>query len=567
VPPRSATAAFHAGRALRVLAALRVEWGAGAAARKLEALRALGAARLARAADVERLHEALCFLHAYPDDAAVLAEVERLLGGFASRADLARHRLTLADTGIAGTAIRFRFYSAMAAWLVARFPGRVRIDWPEFDGAARLASMLHLLVPYCETPGLDTADLTPRRWIELLKGPDETDAEFLVRRFAALRGDEFVRETLYDALDVPLRVAAGPGPPSRTLARWSGAPVVFRRGALAEGRPDLRRESTRKPRAVRAVGPPEADRLIDLAREAMATRQRDLDAFANADRRDVRLVEFDAGLQFVCFGVVPPRRLVLEAVYGFLTLQNGVPAGYVLASSLFGSSEIAYNVFEAFRGVDAARVFARVVALARHLFGSDTLSIDPFQLGYGNDEGLRSGAWWFYYKLGFRPDHPDVQRLAGRELARMRRRPAHRSSRATLERLAAEPMFLHLGRQRADVLGRLDPGNVGLAVSRYLAARFGAEREAALRDCARAAARRLGVRSLAGWSAAEREAWQRWAPLAVLLPGVERWTEREKRACAAVMRAKGGRRESEFVARFDAHRPLRRAVARLASGN
>ena len=31
-----------------------------------------------------------------------------------------------------------------------------------------------------------------------------------------------------------------------------------------------------------------------------------------------------------------------------------------------------------------------------------------------------------------------------------------------------------------------------------------------------------------------------------------------------MIRAKGGRRESEFVRRFDAHRPLRAAVAEVA---
>jgi hypothetical protein len=45
---------------------------------------------------------------------------------------------------------------------------------------------------------------------------------------------------------------------------------------------------------------------------------------------------------------------------------------------------------------------------------------------------------------------------------------------------------------------------------------------------------------------------------------VERWTGAERRALVAVVRAKGGRRESDFVARFDAHRPLREAVLALA---
>ena len=117
----------------------------------------------------------------------------------------------------------------------------------------------------------------------------------------------------------------------------------------------------------------------------------------------MRVVEWDDGLQFACLGVLPERRFLLEAVYAFLTLRNGVPIGYALSSALFGSSEVAYNVFETFRGGEAAHVYARLLATVRTLFGSDTFAIYPYQLGHENDEGLASGAWWFYYKLGFRP--------------------------------------------------------------------------------------------------------------------------------------------------------------------
>src|SRR4029077_13985236 len=121
--------------------------------------------------------------------------------------------------------------------------------------------------------------------------------------------------------------------------------------------------------------------LIDLAREAMVTRSRDLDVFCWGDPRDVRLVDAGGGLQCACIGFRPDRRLLLEAVYGFLTLKNGVPIGYVLCSALFGSSEIAYNVFETFRGAEAARVYGRVLGMVRSLFGSDTFTIYPYQLG------------------------------------------------------------------------------------------------------------------------------------------------------------------------------------------
>ena len=247
-----------------------------------------------------------------------------------------------------------------------------------------------------------------------MRGPRETDGAFLVKRFETEPGDAFTREKHYEDFDVPYVLRPGPGTPNRTHARFAGSRVLFQRRALRLERPDLRRELRRTPLAVVDVEPREAEALIDLARESMVTRARDLYSFKYPDPRDVRMIECGDGLQFACIGLVPERRLMLEAVYAFLMLKNGVPLGYVLVSSLFNSSEIAYNVFESFRGGESGYVYGRVLAAARHVFGAEAFTIDPYQLGHDNAEGLKSGAWWFYYKLGFRPHDPGRAAGAGR---------------------------------------------------------------------------------------------------------------------------------------------------------
>jgi hypothetical protein len=410
---------------------------------------------------------------------------------------------------------------------------------------------------------LDELTGAPREWIERLKGPRETDAAFLIRRFERLAGDSFTRESLFESFDLPVKLSPGRTTPSRTHARYAGSPVVFRSEPLSRQRPDLLAEALRAPLAVNALSPREGRKLVDLAREAMVTRSRDLNVFEHADERDVRLADCGDGLQFACLGVVPERRLLLESAYGFLTLQNGVPIGYVLLSALFSSSEVAFNVFETFRGGEAGRVFGRVLGLARALFGSDAFTIGADQLGQDNEEGLRSGAWWFYYKMGFRPLAASVRRLVARERARMRRHPRYRSSVPTLVQLSSENLFWYLGPSRSDVLGRISLGNIGLAVSRRLARRHGSERETGIAESASEAARLLG-RRLSG-RGTERLAWERWGPLVVALPGVGRWSRTDRRALATIVEAKWSGRESDFVQRFNRHRLLRRALLRLAA--
>jgi hypothetical protein len=529
---------------------------------KLAVLAALERARLATAGQLLRLHDTLCFLRAYPDGPRLLARVERMLAAFERRPDLARHRAALRDSGIAGTAIEYRFFWPTARWLARRWGDRLSIVWKDFELQERLLDLLPALTLYGETPALDEIDYPTRQWLARLKGL-ETDAAFLVRRFAALAIDEVAREKIYDQLDPPLRIAPGPGTPSRTHARHPVKALAWQRHPLVHERPDLARALRRPPLAVRAVAPSEGQQLIDLARVSMVTRSRDLDAFSWGDARDVRLADCGEGLQFAVIGVVPERRLMMEAVYAFLTLKNGIPIGYVLNSALYHSAEIAYNVFETWRGAEAGVIYARALATVRHLFGSDSFTIYPYQLGEGNDEAIASGAWWFYHKLGFRPRDPEVRRRMNAELALMRRRPSHRSSPAVLHRLARANLYYHMGRDRDDVIGLLPLPAIGLAVQRLVAERFGSDRERGEQVLAREAGRRLGLRSVRGWSAGERLAWQRWSPLVQLLD-VARWNAAERQALVEIVRAKGGRRESEFALRFDRHRRLRAAIRALA---
>ncbi|MHC4514597.1 MAG: hypothetical protein ACYTGW_13570 [Planctomycetota bacterium] len=200
--------------------------------------------------------------------------------------------------------------------------------------------------------------------------------------------------------------------------------------------------------------------------------------------------------------------------------------------------------------------------MVNRLFGADTFGVDPYQLGHNNDEGLESGAWWFYYKLGFRPHASHIKRMVRQELAAMKKNPKHRTSRARLNELASEYMFLHLGRPRSDVLGRLSPGDIGLRIRENLARRFGGDRERGIRVLAEEVAARLGQKQKL--SGGEKLAWERWAPLVNALPGVDRWSKAEKAALTRIIRAKGGRSEADYVALFDQHTKLRRALLRLA---
>ena len=136
--------------------------------------------------------------------------------------------------------------------------------------------------------------------------------------------------------------------------------------------------------------------------------------------------------------------------------------------------------------------------------------------------------------------------------------PGHRSERATLRKLAAWPVFFDLDTSRPR--GQPPVAEVGARIAQELSRRAGSDRERAVRDCTREAMRLLGVRSLQAFTADERLAWVRWSPLVALLPGLSRWSDAEKRAMVHVIRAKGARREGDFVELFAAHPKLEQAL-------
>jgi len=542
---------------LAALERIKDRYGAGAGAAKRVLLERLARTRLKSAAQVMRLHEALCFLRAYPDDARLRAQVLRMLSAFSRRADLRAHRHALENSGIAGTTIRHAYFWPMLRWVARRWPAQLSIDRDDAVAARRIEATLAVLLTSVESEWVRERRPHGFDALDRLRPKNATDAAFFMHLIDTLPGDGRTREAFHDAIEPVYTLAPDARTPSRTLAHRAVGPVSFQRTPLHRVRPDLRAEIRRPPQRVRAVSAREGETLVEVARAAMLTRERDLDAFAYGDPRDLRIVHEPGGLAFALNGVIPERRAPIAAVFGALTLQNGVPIGYIQLDVAGRSAAISFNSFASFRGGEAAQVFGRMLAMAHHVLGADAFTIEPYQLGEDNDEGIESGAWWFYRKLGFAPRAAAARALAQREAHRIAARPGTRTNAATLRRLAAWHLFFELDPQRPCPLPPL--AEIGERVSKTLAAR-GADRAAAIQACIDEARAKTGLRSLAGWRVEEKRAWRRWAPLVVSLPGIARWPRADKRALIEIVRAKAAASEYDYIRRFNAHPRLARAL-------
>ena len=120
-----------------------------------------------------------------------------------------------------------------------------------------------------------------------------------------------------------------------------------------------------------------------------------------------------------------------------------MPVSYGGGWCLFETLEFGFNVFESFRQGESAWILGQVLRAYHQVFRMRTVVVDPYQLGADNLEALRSGAFYFYQHLGFRPRSDTVRRqILEEELGKIARDRRYRSPLPILRRLAREEACL-----------------------------------------------------------------------------------------------------------------------------
>ena len=534
-----------------------------ATAAKRAALADLAGRTIRDARVLLRLHEALAFLRAYPDGPEILEATQGLLGtvGDRIRALLASGRgRALEETGLAGTTVRCPLSYPAARWLARRFPDAAELDWDDADAVRGLDVLLPFLAGLAEEEVPVEASVPARAWLAAIKGTaGGSDLRWLLDRLDPGPGAA-ARRVLYDVRELGVRWDLGETPASRTRAGIRVPRVFFHRGPLLRWRGPLRRRLGGPRAPVRQPAPREAMALLDASRAAVLVRYREVHAFNFADPRDLVVAEAGRGVAIVWFGVRAPHRLPLRAHYGYLVLKNGVPVGYGDASLLFDWVEIAYNIFDTFRHGESAFIFARLLAFLHQTFGVREVHLNPYQVGHENPEAIDSGAFWFYYKLGFRPKRRELRRLAVTERRQVTDTPGYRSSPEALARLAEGGMFVALDARAGAASRDFDAGRLSRCAAAHAAHAGHRSRE---RGIAAYVARRLGSDGWRRWPRPERIAFERLAPVLAAIPDLERWSGAERRALVGLARAKGGPREADYLRRMRADCRLRASLLAL----
>jgi hypothetical protein len=254
---------------------------------------------------------------------------------------------------------------------------------------------------------------------------------------------------------------------SRTGMRLPAKNVFYHQDPFIQRRDiDLAKELAQPSPKLQKLSAAQGEKALDMAREASTIRYRELYGFTHGDPTHVYRATLGRGVELFLMGLPAGKRLPLRAYHAAMIYKNGIAVGYFEGLSLFERMESGFNLYYTFRDGETAWLYARTLNVMHHFAGVTAFSLDPYQIGHENEEGIESGAFWFYRKLAFRPVQREAMQLAAKEEEKLKTLKGYRTSAATLRKLAASPMIFELDDKRRGDWDRFQVRKIGFKAQR-----------------------------------------------------------------------------------------------------
>ena len=446
----------------------------------------------------------------------------------------------LRDSGLAGSYRVDSFSRSLLDIMSARFGKSLDLNWddngscgPAFDDLLRECLM------NTESDAVLNEHVTTEQLLSiLLRNARKRSLTWLLEQIDSLSGCARVKDRIFNSLDIWIRWHTTKRTWSRTFLRFPKAALPQKDGLF-----NVR------------ISPRTSARLLDVCRGALASRGKETDTVVYTSPARVALYSCGHGVQVALFELKPDRRLAIESYIGYVAARHGVPIAYGGAWILGYRAEIGINIFEEFRGGDSRQLFSSILEVYQKRYAVKTFLVHPTQFGDDNDEALESGAFWFYYRLGFRPDDAALSKFAAREADKRRLNRRYKSPRRANKRLARKQLILERGTAEQKCDKALVTQELGYRLLRKIGDRFGGDRQKA-----QAYSGKL-------WSAlgGKRSESPEIALLLCLLPNINKWSRPEKLALKNVLTLKGGHNERSFVRAFQKHARLRAELRDILS--
>ncbi len=521
-------------------------------------------------------HDLLLFILAYPPDKKTqklaTAELNRLAVLLPELVNTSTRAFkTFRETGVLASTNEVAFSWSFLRWFTKHFPDQLEIVWDENESAGpALDNFLNLITQTTERDGLLDSSISTREWFNFARGSsNQTALSLLVERIDKLNLPDPVTEHLFDALDFRFDWTIKDAGASRTGCRFPDRGVFYHRSDLLRYFPIDKYLHKKIPAGI--LPKSKATNLIETARYILGSRARETDPVTFANPDEVYLANLDRGIDIALYGMTPKHRLPIESFFGYILTKNQIPAAYGGGWVFLDRCEIGINIFPEMRGGESAYLFTQLLRLYRDVFNIQRFTVDPFQFGADNKDGLRSGAFWFYRRFGFEPIDGELRDLANREWEKILSDGSYRSPLRVLKKLAKAKLVMEVGDggevENGEVrLSTPDLPTIGLTVTRRIGLQFGGDLQRAEESSFRWLLKILGIRksNFNNWPEGERAALMRFAPLVMLIDDLEDWPMKDQRSLITLLRSKGGKREMRYTQLARNHPQWGRSLRKIA---
>ncbi len=304
----------------------------------------------------------------------------------------------------------------------------------------------------CTLPSLlkaeTTAGLSPEDLLEVLGLKPTQYLEFVHSQVEALKTHPQAKDMLAAGLNLFVQVVPKSKEFSRSYNSIPQQSVYYHQDMLKRfNHVQLMNEGLPHQPALpeKVLGKTGKDKLVKVIKYAMSLTEREIDPATYLQEDSMRFIVLERGLTMAIYGMYPERQLPLETYMGFTIFKNGLPVSYG-GMWLFGKrAKVGFNVFEPYRGGESGYLLCQLLRVYKQFFNLSYFEVEPFQFGADNEDAIASGAFWFYYRFGFRPVEKEIFEQVELEQQKIKTRKNYRSSAKTLVGFTACNIALKLG--------------------------------------------------------------------------------------------------------------------------
>ena len=454
------------------LFSIRNQYGKETVLEKLQLLDSINIKNIKAKKTAQALYGTLLFLQAYPDNKTVYKKSGELLFSLNTHVDDREDlQYSLYNSGITGTTICAAFGFELVKWLKRTRPAEIKFNSFESNDA-HIQSFISVIMNKAESEIFQDCNAEWKGWLKKLRKSGEDILDQLIAVFDSSNIRPAVKDEIWNAIgiNVEIDVAAHCCLPASLIKTFYHRSLI---------RKEFKQKPMLKPVAVKLTDA-EAEQIIDCSKMILIRHLREIDPISFTSAKLISFYHLQRGISIALIAMVRERRHPIDSYMAYVVFKNGLPVAYGASWILFDSGRIALNVFPDYRGGETRYIFQQILQLHAGVYNLKRFTVDPYQIGKDNSDGIHSGAFWVYYHAGFRPIERQQKELATIEASKIEAGNKYRTAPAVLKMLAESRLELIL-QQHAVRFDATDMSRayVGILTKKYKGNRQLAEKEAA----------------------------------------------------------------------------------------